>query len=86
MKSLLEELYYGNYERRFVRTPEYKAATAAMTKTWDAAGEKLSREELDGLWSTAMELSLLEGYDDFRAGFRLGVSLMLEAFPQTGEK
>ena len=28
MKSLLEELYYGNYERRFVRTPEYTAATA----------------------------------------------------------
>ena len=80
MQSLLEEIYYGNYERRFVRTPEYKAATAAMTKTWDAAHEKLSREELDELWSTAMALSVLEGYDDFRAGFRLGVSLMLEVF------
>ena len=86
MKSLLEELYYGNYERRFVRTPEYTAATAAMTKTWDAAGEKLSREELDALWSIAMEVSLLEGYDDFRAEFRLGMSLMREAFPQPGEK
>ena len=86
MKSLLEEIYYGNYERQSVRTPEYKAATAAMAKTWDAAGEKLSREELDGLWSTAMELSLLEGYHDFRDGFRLGVSLLLEVFPQSVEK
>ena len=86
MKSLLEEIYYGSCERRFVRTPEYKAATAAMTKTWDAAHEKLSREELDELWRTAMALSALEGYDDFRAGFRLGVSLMLEALPQAAEK
>lgn len=86
MKSLLEELYYGSYERQFVRTPKYNTAAAAMTKTWDAAHEKLSREELDELWNTAMELVLLEGYDDFRAGFRLGMSLMLEAFPQPGEK
>lgn len=80
MKSLLEELYCGTYERQFVRTPEYNAAAEAMTKVWDAAEAKLGQDAREELWNTASDLALLEGYNDFRDGFRLGVSLMLEVF------
>lgn len=86
MKSLLKELYYGSYERRFVRTPEYNAAAEAMSKVWDAAEAKLGQETREALWNTAFDLADLEGYQDFRDGFRLGVSLMLEVFPQAVEK
>ena len=79
MRSLLEELYYGSYERKLVQTPAYKAASDAMAKTWEAAREKLSRQELDELWSTAVAVLDLEGCAAFGDGFRLGVSLMLEA-------
>ena len=50
-----------------------------MAKTWEAAREKLSRQELDELWDTAVAVLDLEGCAAFGDGFRLGVSLMLEA-------
>lgn len=82
MKSLLEELYHGSYDRTFTRTAEYNAAAEAMTKVWDAAETKLGQDAREALWNTASDLALLEGYNDFRDGFRLGVSLMLEVFAQ----
>ena len=86
MRTLLESIYHGNYERPLVRTPAYEAASRAVEQAWGAAEAKLSREELDELWTTATGLSLLEGYGDFRDGFCLGVSLMLEYFSRPTEK
>ena len=43
----------------------------------DAAGFEEDLQER--LWSLLMDVNTLEGLDDFRAGFRLGAALMLEA-------
>ena len=52
MRTLLESIYHGNYERPLVRTPAYEAASRAVEQAWGAAKAKLSREELDELWTS----------------------------------
>ena len=79
MAMPLEEIYYGRYERKFTRTPAYQEAAEAMGREWDAARETIGWERAERLWSLLLDVNTLEGLDDFRAGFRLGAALMLEA-------
>lgn len=79
MQSILEDIYYGRYQRKFIQTPKYQAVSEAMEKDWDEAREILGWERVDRLWSSLMAVAALEGADDFREGFRLGAALMLEA-------
>ena len=79
MQSILDDIYYGNYSRTFTPTPEYREAFAAMSKDWDEARAAFGFERVDQLWSSLMAVAALEGANDFRAGFRLGAALMLEA-------
>ena len=79
MQSILDDIYYGRYQRRFVPTPQYQKAAEAMKRDWDEAREAFGFERVDQLWSSLMAVAALEGADDFREGFRLGAAVMLEA-------
>ena len=79
MQSILDDIYYGRYQRRFVPTPQYQKASEAMKQDWDEAREAIGWERVDRLWQTLMAVAAQDSADDFREGFRLGVALMLEA-------
>ena len=79
MQSILDDVYYGRYQRKFVPTLQYQKASEAMAQDWDEARETIGWEQVDQLWRSLMAVAALEGADDFREGFRLGAALMLEA-------
>ena len=79
MDSLLFEIYNGNY----CTAPKYDLGEAELNKKlgakWDEVQKALGSEFLDCLLSLDGERIDREGFYYYREGFRLGVSLMLEA-------
>lgn len=59
-------------------SPEEKAAIRAADPIYNRAREKLTRDELDELWSAALRVGSADVETSFVRGFRLGARLMLE--------
>ena len=49
MQSILDDIYYGRYQRKFVPTPQYQKASEAMAQDWDEARETIGWERVDQL-------------------------------------
>lgn len=91
MKSVMEELYYGNIYPLEQIVPDNKdyrplgekleAATEALKKTLNT--EDAARLEL--MNSNSCELNSMTNYAAFSHGLRLGIMLMSEAFSGKAE-
>ena len=79
MKSILEQIYWGDYSPDDRPLSDREKAANALEWVWRDAQERLGFEAADalrtGYWSRLRQ----DSADDFREGFRLGVALMLEA-------
>ena len=79
MDGLLFKIYNGDYDitQRYVQ--EQAELNKKLGAKWDEVEKALGSEFLDSLLSLDGERIDREGFYCYREGFRLGVSLMLEA-------
>lgn len=92
MQRILRDLYYGDYsafERHRSRGPEETQALDLVIALEERLHNELSKE----MWAVfeqyedaSADLSCLTTEQDFIEGYRLGVRLMLAAFPEIYEK
>ena len=78
------EIYYGRispYEMSISTTPEYQKLKALADKNEDLLKESLSQEQkelLGKLIESVTDISSISERDMFKAGFRLGMKLMID--------
>jgi len=79
MKSAIEELFdaFETYDEGAV-SPEERRVRQNTREVWGKLEKKLTLEETDALWSSAVEVGAAECQASFRRGFLLGSRLMLE--------
>ena len=88
MENILKDLYFGKYaafERRFAPNSDHAAAIDKVVALEDALIEKLPNELVDQFreYSNAVaDLASLSGEEEFEEGYKLGVRMMLAAFPE----
>ena len=92
MQRILRDLYYGDYsafERHRLRGPEETEVLNLVVALEEKLHNGLSKE----MWAifeqyenASADLSCLTVEQDFIEGYRLGVRLMLAAFPEIYEK
>jgi hypothetical protein len=84
MRSILEELYYGQiypFERIVPQDPEYRPLNQKISKIKETWQEKLAAddyESLEELLKLCCDSSVLEACASFGYGFKLGALTMLE--------
>ena len=78
MEKLLDQIFYGNYSPFDRPVTEREKASLVLDRLWRSARKQLGEEPADKLREQYEHLLTLDSLDDFRAGFRLGASLMLE--------
>ena len=89
-ESMLQELYYGNispWERKCIRTHEYKTLTKKMESIVEYFKNLLSPEEyakLAEMQEVQSKLSIMDELDLFEYAFRTGVLLMVDVFDYEG--
>ena len=92
MLRILRDLYYGDYsafERRRLRGPEEAKTLDLVVDLEEKLHDGLSKE----MWTlfeqyedASADISCFTAEQDFIEGYRLGVRLMLAAFPEIYEK
>lgn len=86
MKSVIEELYYGNLhpEERIVPTdPEYRPLNRRISKLMEEARERLSEEDfaiLEQILDLTNDSNSMVTSASFIEGFRMGALVMVEVF------
>ena len=86
MRSIIEELYYGNItpaERSFRRTGEYAHILQLVTRNEEKLTETLSeaqKETFEKFKDGTSELSSMTEVTAFTIGFKLGLRLTAAAF------
>ena len=89
-ESMLQELYYGNispWERKRIRTHEYKTLTKKMESIVEYFKNLLSLEEyakLAEMQEVQSKRSIMDELDLFEYAFRTGVLLMVDVFDYEG--
>ena len=81
MESLLRQIYNGSYYQTIAQRPAmpgYQEAVDAANEAWEKVAAAFGRREQTNITDAVMGALYFEQYNDFRNGFRLGVSLMLE--------
>lgn len=86
METALDQIFYGKYSPYDSPIQERKKVLLTLDHLWRNTEKQIGKEAADDLRTQYEQMLIFDSLDDFRAGFRLGVSLMLEAFPQPGEK
>lgn len=86
MKSILEELYYGNLnpdEHNVPTDPEYRALTRKISQFMEEAKRRLSESEfavLEQILDLNGESGSMVASAAFVQGFRMGALVMMEVF------
>ena len=86
MRSIIEELYYGNItpaERSFRRTGEYAHILQLVTQNEEKLTETLTeaqKETFEKFKDSTSEISSMTEVTVFTLGFKLGLRLTAEAF------
>lgn len=78
MRSILDDIYWGNYSPLDRPTPSAPSSTHALEQIWADAEQRMGFEAADRIRDYYASLICRDSIDDFRAGFRLGAALMLE--------
>ena len=78
MKSILEQIYWGEYAHHNLPLSEREQADRALERVWADAAKRLGFSAADDLRDAYQALLRQDSADDFRSGFRLGAALMLE--------
>ncbi|NWL88667.1 hypothetical protein DMN77_13930 [Paenibacillus sp. 79R4] len=90
MKSVIEELYYGNLhpEERIVPTdPEYRPLNRKISKLIEEARERLSENDfalLEQILDLTNDSNSMVTSTSFVEGFRMGALVMVEVFGSRG--
>ena len=79
MDSLLYKIYSGEYEFTPKRDKEQQELCEKLCAEWDKVQTVFGDEFMDRLLELEGEQDDRRGFQSYRAGFRLGVRLMLEA-------
>ncbi len=79
MDSLLYEIYGGEYDCTPERDEKQQELYRKLCAEWDKAQRMLGDEFTDRVFELEGELEARRSFQYYRAGFRLGVRLMLEA-------
>ena len=77
--SILDKIYHEMYSEKMPEGEEYQKIREHTFATWEKGATILGPDFSDEVWNDLMELQAAEDCSDFRAGFRLGIQLMLEA-------
>lgn len=85
MDSLLYQLYIGEYEIGTYREEKEEKIAKEITPLLAEIKAKFGREFVDQLTGLYVDQGMLSDYRYYRAGFCLGVRLMLEAFTSATE-
>lgn len=79
MDSLLYEIYSGEYDCTPERDEKQQELYKKLCAEWDKVQRMLGDEFTDRVFDLEGELEDRRSFQYYRAGFRLGVRLMLEA-------
>ena len=91
MKSILEELFYGQifpFERIVPQDPEYRPINQKKSDIKQRLQKRLPAEDykaLEGLLDLDCDSSVMEAYASFAYGFKLGALVILEVLGNNGE-
>ena len=91
MKSILEELYYGNIrfgDRCYPQTPEYLEAAKLRQKSEDKLLDMLNeegKEAFDKYCDAQGDIEGIGSFDMFTYTLRFGILLMIELFMGSAE-
>ncbi len=91
MKSILEELFYGQFfpfERIVPQDPGYRPLNRKESDIKQKLQAKLPAEDyqtLEELLNLSCDSSVMEAYASFEYGFKLGALLMLEMLGGKGK-
>lgn len=85
MDSLLYQIYSGEYDFNPERDETQRQLYKKRYEEWDKVQRMFGDEFIDRVFRLEGELDDRRAFQSYRAGFRLGVRLMLEALtPATG--
>ena len=76
--NILQDIYNGRYEPTRPNSPQYRALREKCYAYWDKVQEAMGDEFLDQFWNHEVEMEDEARFHDFREGFLLGASLILE--------
>lgn len=76
--NILETLYDGQYIPARPDTPEYRKLCEKSCTYWEQIQKIMGEDFLDAHWNCQVDLESAARLHDFREGFRLAVSLMLD--------
>ena len=79
MRSILDDIYWGTYSPFDRPTPSSPSSAHALDQIWADAEQRMGFAAADQIRDYYASLICQNSTDDFRAGFRLGAALMLEA-------
>ena len=79
MENLLYQIYSGEYDHTPERDKKQQELYKKLCAEWDKAQRMLGDEFVDRLLELEGELEDRRSFQYYRAGFRLGVRLLLEA-------
>ncbi len=80
MNSLLYEIYNGSYDVTPKRGKEQQELTEKLCEEWEKVRTMFGDEFMDRIFDLEGELGDWRAFHYYRAGFSLGVRLVLEAF------
>ena len=85
MDSLLYQIYSGEYDFNPERDETQRQLYKKLYEEWDKVQRMFGDEFIDRVFNLEGELDDRRAFQSYRAGFCLGVRLMLEALtPATG--
>lgn len=76
--SILEKIYSGDYDPGKASENLPFSLRLKNRAFWDAVEEGMGEEFVERHWDGLCKIERFRDYANFREGFRLGVSLMME--------
>ena len=76
--GILKAIYKGEYRTEHFLTEEYEAAQRKNTELVETLLSSLAPEDLERLDASYADMANVENYENFLAGLRLGIAVMLE--------
>ena len=76
--DILKAIYKGEYRTDQFLTEEYEAAQRKNTELVETLLSSLAPEDLERLDASYADMANVENYENFLAGLRLGIAVMLE--------
>lgn len=84
MSTILEELFYGQYNMNELKmSPEHRQAARKQEPYWEKIQASLGQDFTDAFLGTIADEQNARGKQLFREGFLLGGRLMLELLAPT---